>query len=124
MAEDKRILIVDDEPDILKMTEFRIKRDGYITITAVDGKEGLNKAREEKPDLIVLDYRLPEMNGLDVYAELRATEETRIIPVIFLTASKGNEDIKEAMKAVGAKHLLTKPYDPAVLLGKIKEMLI
>jgi DNA-binding response OmpR family regulator len=117
----KKILIIDDELDILKMTEFRIRKAGFATVTASNGKQGLEMAREEHPDLILLDYRLPEMNGLDVYNKLKSSEGLKNIPVIFLTASRGNEDIKRILEESGARHIMIKPYEPQELLAKIRE---
>jgi two-component system alkaline phosphatase synthesis response regulator PhoP len=123
MEKKMKILIVDDEPDILKMTEFRIRKAGFDTITAVNGEEGLEKAEKERPDLILLDYRLPKMNGLDVFKILQSSDELREIPVIFLTASRGNEDIKNMLEESGAGNIMIKPYDPVDLIKKISEAL-
>ena len=123
MPEVKRILIVDDEADILKTVEFRIKRAGYRTITAISGLEGLDKARSESPDLIVLDWKLPDIDGGEVYRRLRADGATREIPVIILTASSDNESLALRIREAGIKHVLIKPYEPEVLLGKIKEII-
>ena len=86
MNERKSILFVDDEPDILKVVIFRLKRDGYEVMTASDGKKGLDLAMEKRPDLILLDIRLPEMNGFEFIDELRKTERWRSIPIVAVTA--------------------------------------
>ena len=118
----KTVLIVDDEPDILKMTEFRVKKAGYNTVVAADGHEALRKASSKAPDLILLDYRLPGMDGVEVYKRLQSSG-LGDIPVIFLSASKGNEDLLEKMREIGAEHSLIKPYEPQELLGKIRELI-
>ena len=123
MADVKRVLIVDDEPDILKAVEFRVRKAGYQTVTAQDGPEGMEKARSEKPDLILLDYKLPGVSGVEVYKKLKSEDSLKDIPVVFITASKGNEDLKAEMEKIGAKNVLLKPYEPEELLSKIKELI-
>ncbi|MFH1878217.1 MAG: response regulator [Candidatus Omnitrophota bacterium] len=119
----KKILIVDDEPDILRSISFRVKKAGYEVICAEDGGEGLEKAREEKPDLIILDYRMPVLDGIEVYKKLRENGETSRIPVIFLTASRESAGIRDKLEEIGADSLMTKPYDANALLNKINELL-
>jgi DNA-binding response OmpR family regulator len=116
----KRILIVDDEPDILKSVSFRIKKAGYDVIEATDGKMGFDKARSEMPDLIVLDWRLPLMDGGEVYKALKADDKTKDIPVVILTASRETEGLQIKLDAMGIEHVLIKPYEPSELLAKIK----
>jgi two-component system OmpR family response regulator len=118
-----KILIVEDEPDILKVTNFRIKKAGYETVMAEDGKEALDKAAEERPDLILLDYRIPVMDGAEVFVELRKDPELSKVPVLFLTASRGNEDLLARMEQIGAEHCMIKPFEPDQLIAKIKELL-
>ena len=123
MSENKKILIVDDEPDILKAVVFRIKKAGYETVLATDGQEGLEKARAEKPDLILLDWRLPVMNGGEVYQHLQSDNDLKGIPVIILTASRESEDLAVRMREIGVEHVLTKPYEPEELLAEIEKLL-
>ncbi|MFQ5952117.1 MAG: response regulator [Candidatus Omnitrophota bacterium] len=123
MAGNKKVLIVDDEPDILKAAVFRIKKAGYDVIEAVSGKEGLEKAQTEPPDLIMLDWKLPEMDGVEVYLILKKTDRLKDIPVVFFTASKENVDLREKMEEVGAEHVIIKPYEAEELLSKIKELI-
>ena len=123
MNEAKRILVVDDEEDILVMTLFRIKNAGYQTIAARDGQEGFDKAKQEKPDLILLDYKLPHMNGDEVYEKIQQEEELKDIPVMFITASKENNELKKRLDELGVKDVLMKPYDPDELIAKVKELL-
>jgi len=123
MNETKTVLIVDDEPDILKVTEFRVRKAGYRTVTAVNGQLALEAARKERPDLILLDYKMPGMTGMEVYAELRDDSLLGGIPVIFLTASSQNDELMRRMQEVGAVNKIIKPYEPGDLLGKIKELI-
>ena len=96
---------------------------GYEAIEATDGKMGFDKARSETPDLIVLDWRLPLMDGGEVYQALKADEKTKDIPVIILTASRETEELRVKLDAIGAEHVLIKPYEPSELLAKIRELL-
>jgi len=123
VGEVKKVLIVDDEPDILKMAEFRVKKEGYDTVTAVDGGEALEKAFAELPDLVLLDLRLPVLNGIEVYTKLKADERTKNIPIVILTASREDTLLREEMETNGVEHLLIKPYEPEELRGKIKELI-
>lgn len=121
MSEKKRILIVDDEPDILKITVFRVKQAGYEVITAIDGGQGLETAKNEKPDLIFLDLGLPTMNGAEVCCKLKADEELKKIPVVILTAS--SDKVVSVVEEAGADDYLTKPFEPQDLVAKIKKFL-
>ena len=118
----KKILIVDDEPDVLKVTEFRVKKAGYQTVTAVDGQQAVDKAASEKPDLILLDYKLPILDGGEVYVMIKGDEALKHIPIVMLTASKGNEDLIAKMKEIGAEHSIIKPFESEELLAKIREL--
>ncbi|MDP3697653.1 MAG: response regulator [Candidatus Taylorbacteria bacterium] len=82
----KKILLVDDELELIDIYTATLKDAGYVVITAIDGPEGLEKARTEKPDLILLDLKMPKMSGLQVLAKLKADQELKNIKVIFLTA--------------------------------------
>jgi DNA-binding response OmpR family regulator len=118
----KKILVIDDEPSVVKMVEFRLKKDGYNVITAGDGMTGLEKAKTEKPDLIFLDVSMPLMTGHEVLAELKKSSDTESIPVIMFTARGEIEDI-ERSSMEGAADYIVKPYDPAVLLSKARKAL-
>jgi len=122
MGDRKRVLIVDDEPDILKTVIFRLKKAGYQVITARDGKTALELAREERPDLILLDVRLPVMDGCDVCQSLKSDDNFKKIPVIFLTASVADK-IADKTKASGANDYIIKPFEPEELLDKVKNIL-
>jgi DNA-binding response OmpR family regulator len=118
----KKILIIDDEQDFIKMVELRIKSAGYEVVTACDGMDGLEKARAEKPDLIILDVMLPKMNGDEVCRMLKFDTNYRKIPIIILTARAQKKDEVRAMEA-GADAYLQKPFEPNILLDKIRDLL-
>jgi two-component system phosphate regulon response regulator PhoB len=117
-----RILIVEDERSLVKPLEYNFHREGYDTIVAHDGVEGLRKAQMQLPDLIVLDVMLPGMSGLEVCKEIRAGEKTRDIPVIMLTARTEETDQVVGF-SVGADDYVTKPFSTKVLLQRIKALL-
>lgn len=118
----KRLLLVDDEKDLVETVKFRLEANNYEVLTADDGSEGLDKAKKEKPDLIILDLMLPKMDGYKVCGLLKADVRYNKIPIILFTARAQEEDIK-LCKEVGAEAYITKPFEPQVLLSKIKELL-
>jgi len=120
--EKKKILIVDDEKDIVDTLTFRLNAAGYEVISAFDGQEALEKAKKESPALIVLDLMLPKMDGYKVCGLLKADTRYNKIPIILFTA-KAQEEDKKLGKEVGADAYITKPFEPQVLLGRIKELL-
>ena len=118
----KRILLVDDEKNLVEMVTFRLEASGYAVIPAYDGQEALNKAKSEKPDLIILDLMLPKMNGYEVCQLLKFDEKYQHIPIIMFTARTQESDKKTGFE-VGANAYITKPFEAEVLLSKIKELL-
>ncbi len=116
----KRILLVDDEKDILDLLEFNLESEGYKTSKARDGEEALKKAVEKKPDLILLDIMLPKKDGFEVIRELRATKETADIPVIFLTAKDSEIDEVVGLE-LGADDYIVKPISIRKLLARVKK---
>ncbi len=116
-----KILVVDDEPDLLKVTVLRLKTKGFDVISAVNGEEAVRLAREQKPDLILLDLRLPDMFGDEVCRRIRAIDQIKMVPIILFTASTNN--VFAAVKASGADDYLTKPFEPDALLEKVKKFL-
>ena len=118
----KRILIAEDSPTILAMMKLVVTNAGFDVISAEDGKEALDKARSEKPDLIILDIMLPHIDGYKVCAMLKFDNNFKNIPVIILTARAGEDD-KQMGKNVKADEYLTKPFDPDLLVAKINELL-
>ena len=122
MGEKKRILIVDDERDIVKALTIRLRGAGYEIVTAFDGAQGIFMAHKEKPDLILLDIRMPAGNGFSIAEKLKQSVDTLAIPVIFLTGSPEKNSEEKAM-ALGARFYVKKPYDPEELLDAIKRAL-
>jgi len=118
----KKILLVDDEVQLTEMVKMRLEAAGYSVSCAYDGKDGLEKARQEKPDLIILDLMLPKMDGYKVCGLLKNDARYAKIPIVMFTARAQDEDIGLAGE-LGASAYITKPFDPKLLLGKIKELL-
>lgn len=118
----KKVLIVEDEPDIAGSLEARLDLEGYRVLLAKDGQEGVNLARSEKPDLILLDIMIPLLNGFDVLNLLKNDPTTKAIPVIVLTALPHVEDAENAFKA-GADEFVNKPYTNERLMQKVWKFL-
>jgi len=118
----KRILLVDDEAELVRMMEIGLEQADYEILVAYDGLAALDKARKEKPDLIILDLMLPKMDGYKVCGLLKADARYNKIPIIMFTA-RAQESDKKTGEDVGADAYITKPFDHQVLLGKIKELL-
>ncbi len=118
----KKILIVDDEPDLLDVTTFRLKKNGYHVLTAIDGQAALTIIEKEMPDLVLLDLRLPVMNGQEVCKKIKADPKLKNIAVIIFTASAGG-DVAQKVKALGADDYLIKPFDSEEMLDKIANLL-
>jgi len=116
----KRILIIDDEVQLVDMVKMRLEASGYEVIVAYDGQEGFEKARKERPDLIILDLMLPKMDGYKVCGLLKSDSRYSKIPIIMFTARAQDEDMRLG-KDLGAEEYVIKPFDPKLLLGKIKE---
>jgi DNA-binding response OmpR family regulator len=120
--EKTKILIADDEEDILKLLEIRLNGAGYEVVKARNGKEALGSAFKEKPDLIVMDVMMPEMDGFEATKQLRSKLQTAVIPILMLTAKKDKESELEGIDA-GADDYITKPFDGDILLARIKMLL-
>ncbi|MFH1046129.1 MAG: response regulator [Candidatus Omnitrophota bacterium] len=118
----KKILIVDDEPQLVEMLSIRLEASGYKVIAAGDGQEGFDKARSENPDLIILDLMLPKMDGYKVCALLKKDARYKKIPIILFTAKAQDEDRKLGQE-VGADAYLAKPFEPSLLLETLKRFL-
>ena len=114
--------MIEDEADFLEFLKMRLEANGYEVIGAVDGKEGFEKARSEKPDLILLDLMLPKVDGFWVCNFLKHDARFSSIPIIILTAKTGEASIKLA-KDCGADEYVQKPFDVADLLKKISSLL-
>jgi len=119
---DERILVVDDEPDILSILVYQLSREGFRVSTAVSGSSAVRTAIAEVPDLVVLDLMLPELDGYEVLAQLRQHEATNAIPVILLTA-RTEEDERLRGFDTGADDYVTKPFSPRELVARVKALL-
>jgi len=117
-----KILVVDDEVQLIKMVQMRLETHGYEVISANDGEEGLKKAKSENPDLILLDVVMPKMDGYQVCRLLKTDALYTNIPIILFTG-KAQDDFEEIGDKVGADAFVTKPFDSKVLLGKVEELL-
>ncbi len=116
----KRILVVEDEQELIKAVQIRLKYSGYEVLSACNGREGLEVARKEKPDLILLDMMMPEMDGLTMLSRLKNSSDIKHIPVIMLTAKAQSDDIAQASK-LGAFDYVVKPFTSQILLEKIRK---
>ncbi|MBL7072736.1 MAG: response regulator [Candidatus Omnitrophica bacterium] len=115
-----RILVIDDEPDLVKAIKIRLNQVGFEVVVAYNGEEGAIKAKEEKPDLILLDVLMPEMDGFQTIKKLKKDLSTKSIPVIMLTAKSQLDDVIEATD-LGAADYVVKPFDYRILVEKIKK---
>lgn len=117
-----RILVVDDEPDITALVAYHLAKAGYRVSTAANGPDALKAAKDERPDVVVLDLMLPGLSGYDVLAELRKRDETRDVGVIMLTARRDEPDRIRGL-SLGADDYLTKPFSPAELTLRVQAIL-
>ncbi len=118
----KRILVIEDEKDLMEALALRLESNNYEVLKAYDGQEGLEKARKEKPDLIILDLMLPKMDGYKVCGLLKSDSRYSRIPIIIFTA-RALESDKKMGEDLGADAYITKPFDTQTLLGKIRELI-
>ena len=118
MNESALVLVADDDADILNLVRFRLEQDGYETVTAVDGEQALELARERDPDLCVLDVMMPKLTGFEVLQALRSDPNTDGIPVIILTATVQDKDIARGFE-IGADDYLRKPFSPQDLQARV-----
>ncbi|MDY6857297.1 MAG: response regulator [Thermodesulfobacteriota bacterium] len=126
----KKIMVIDDEPDIITYLTTLLEEDGYETDSAKDGVEGLEKIKENRPDLICLDILMPKKSGIGLYRELRKDEDLKGIPVVIVTGFKGEDnplmDFKEFLhkrSVPGPEGYLEKPIDQEEFLKTIKEQI-
>jgi two-component system, OmpR family, alkaline phosphatase synthesis response regulator PhoP len=117
----KKILAVDDERHIVRLVEINLIKDGYQVVTASNGRQALEKVAAEKPDLIIMDVMMPEMDGFAALQELKNNPATANIPVIMLTAKAQDADVFQGWKS-GADLYLTKPFNPKELLTFVRRI--
>lgn len=122
IAAQKVLLIIDDEEDLTTMLSFRLNNMGFDTITANSGDNGIELAKKNKPDLILLDLMMPKVDGFEVSKRLKLDSVTRYIPIVVLSAL-GNKNTKEAIEEIGAVGFIEKPFEPELLINKINEFL-
>jgi len=117
-----KILVVDDEEDILELLRFNLTKEGIAVVCAASGEEALKFARQERPNLMLLDLLLPGMDGLEVARRLKSDPSTQEIPVIMVTAKGEEADIVAGLE-VGAEDYITKPFSPKVLIARVRAVL-
>ena len=118
----EKILVVDDEPDILELVSYNLNKEGYHVICLDSGAGVVERAQEEQPQLIVLDLMLPEVNGLDICRSLKNNPRTALTPIIMLTAKGEETDIVAGLE-LGADDYITKPFSPKVLVARARAVL-
>jgi len=118
----KTILSVDDSGSIRQMVSFTLKSAGYTVIEAVDGQDGLDKAKQKTVDLVLTDQNMPRMDGLTLIKSLRAMPSYRSVPILMLTTESGDA-MKSQGKAAGATGWIVKPFDPQKLLEVVKKVI-
>lgn len=117
----KKILAVDDERHIVRLVQINLEKHGYEVVTASNGREAIETAREARPDLIVMDVMMPEMDGFEALEKMKADPELSSIPVIMLTAKAQDADVFSGWQK-GADLYLTKPFNPSELLTFVKRI--
>ena len=120
--EKKKILVVDDEVDLVKTIKFSLELEGYKVLVSYNGEDALNQARKENPDLILLDIMLPKLDGYKVCRLLKFDEQYKHIPILMMTAKTQEKD-KLMGKETGANEYITKPFDMEELMEKVKTYL-
>lgn len=118
----KKILIVEDEKDVMELIHYNLAKEGYHCETAYNGQEALKKAQATRPDLVLLDLMLPEVDGLEVCKRLKSSPQTEPIPIIMVTAKSDETDIVMGLE-LGAEDYITKPFSPKVLVARVKAVL-
>jgi len=118
----KRILVVEDDPNTARLISYTLEQEGYEVLTASNGIEGLKKAQEEEPELLVLDVMLPGLDGFEVCHRLRSEPRTAALPILMLSAKAQETDIATGIK-MGADDYLAKPADPLEVVEKVRTLL-
>ena len=117
-----KVVVIEDEPDILELIEYNLRREGFEVATATSGRSGLSVIGREQPDIVLLDLLLPGLDGLDVCRRLRAVDSTRDLPVIMVTARGEESDVVLGL-GVGADDYIHKPFSPRELIARIRAVL-
>lgn len=116
------ILVVDDEKDLLDLIEYNLKKEGFAVLKAENGEEGIEKAKEHKPDLVLMDIMMPKMDGMEAVETMRADEDLKSIPIIFLTARSDEKTEVEGLDK-GGDDYITKPISTTKLISRIKAVM-
>jgi len=119
---EKKILVVDDEPNVIKSLTFVLRKEGYDVSSAANGEDAMTKIRESKPNLMFLDVMMPRKNGYEVCQEVKSDSSLSDIHIIMLTAKGQEADRGKGLNA-GADELMTKPFSPMMVVDKVKELL-
>jgi two-component system alkaline phosphatase synthesis response regulator PhoP len=119
---DKKILVIEDDPATSRLVDYTLRHEGYQILTASNGLEGIRKAHDEKPDLIILDVMLPGMDGFEICHRLRSEPDTAQMPILMFSA-KAQEIDKDTGLKVGADDYLAKPADPAEVVNRVEKLL-
>jgi DNA-binding response OmpR family regulator len=116
------VLVVDDDPVILRLLQVNFELEGIDVATAIDGEEGLKMAQSDPPDLVISDIMMPKVNGLELLAALRSSPDTAAMPVILLSAKAQVADVQRGLE-LGADDYVTKPFDPLELIDRVYKVL-
>ncbi len=122
MSRAVRVLVVDDDPVIVELLRINFEIEGFEVLSASDGREGLERARAERPDLVLSDIMMPRLDGLQLLSELRADPATASLPVVLLSAKAQNAEVQQGLDA-GADDYVTKPFDPLELIDRVNAAL-
>lgn len=117
----KKVLLIEDEPNIIEAISFILKRDGWIVATHADGTTAIAAVERHAPDVVILDVMLPGRSGFDVLQDLRAGEATKVLPVLMLTA-RGQTKDREMAERLGASRFMTKPFSNKEVLACVQEL--
>lgn len=117
----KRVLLIEDEPNIIEAIRFILSRDGFVVDTHSDGSTALEAVNKRDPDMVILDAMLPNRSGFDILRDLRASSETEMLPVLMLTA-RGQKKDRELAERYGASRFMTKPFSNSEVLASVREL--
>ena len=118
----EKVLLVEDDPVILRLLEVNFDLEGFEVVVAHDGAEGIEMARSERPDLVISDIMMPNVSGLELVAALKGDGDTAAIPIILLSAKAQSADVKAGM-AAGADDYVTKPFEPLELVDRVRALI-
>ena len=122
MAGTPKVLVVDDDPVIVRLLEVNFEMEGFEVVTAVDGVDGVEKAKAHQPDIVVSDVMMPKLNGIELCAAIKGDDATKHIPVVLLSAKAQVADVRAGLDA-GADDYVTKPFEPLDLIDRINKLL-